>query len=296
MIFRIGIYCVLTLCILFLLVRSHLYYIPSNSMKNTLEKGDVIWANDLCRDDTIMRNDILVFHFPLADTVYSKNGKINFNLNILQSGKQKALSDTLKYGGLIRQDVEDQEVFIKRCIALPGDTFEMRDWKPFVNSESIGVVSDKIIKKKKEDNGLSVRELNARKHPYTDYTSETYWRKSLESRRMFPGNQLFRWNHNVFGPVIVPSKGMSITLNYTNIWLYKRIIEVYENNKLDININGFFINIKKVNFYTFKQDYFFVLGDNRPNSTDSMIWGFLPKSHIKGKALYILTSFMKPLI
>ena len=95
------------------------------------------------------------------------------------------------------------------------------------------------------------------------------------------------WSVDNYGPIWIPKEGATVTLTTENIALYRRIISVYEGNKLSQEGGAFVINGEKTNQYTFKQDYFWAMGDNRHNSEDSRMWGFVPFDHMVGKPLFI---------
>jgi signal peptidase I len=101
---------------------------------------------------------------------------------------------------------------------------------------------------------------------------------------VFPFNSQYKWNVDHFGPLKIPAKGDVITLDTSTICLYERIIRVYENNLLEVKNDSVFINGEYASTYTIKQNYYFMMGDNRHNSQDSRHWGFVPEDHIIGKA------------
>ena len=106
----------------------------------------------------------------------------------------------------------------------------------------------------------------------------------------FPNNITYDWNEDNFGPLIIPKKNNIVNLNLSNIPLYKKIIRDYEKNNLEIINNKIFINGQETNEYTFKMDYYWMMGDNRYSSEDSRMWGFVPDDHIVGKPVFIWMS------
>lgn len=287
---------------------------------------------------SVKRGDIVVFNFPAGDTALTKVTNPDYYTLCHTHGREHIKRNKAIYGDIVYRPVDRRENYVKRCVALPGDIFEIRNNQIYINSKIVenpkklqfnyyvmmSNPNNRISNKLFEELGISLADRNFIPNnpqnneffsllgfkptasgdynpvyclPLTNEAKNKLQSMSLVSQIIqepgdIMGGDVYplghgEWTRANYGPLWIPCKGATIDLT-PEIWpIYERVIKNYEGNQTAIKDGKIYINGVETTKYTFKMDYFYMLGDNRDNSADSRYWGFVPEDHIVGEPLFV---------
>ena len=306
---------VLFIAVLFRVFFIEIYSIPSGSMEDTLFPGDKVLMNKLVYGPKLPSSP---YEIPWINLIWYLTAKasdnpdsVYWNYNRLKGISKINRGDVMVFihqlwGGR-------NNFFIKRCVAIPGDTFSIEDGRVKINSKFAReplqvkriykVWPGDISKFSGLTDSMGINSFGRYNKPrredyfellLTEFQKNQFLMSGIDSIRtkisrqdsthwVYPKSSEFAWTIDNYGPLVIPFKGMTIELTHENFLIYQRTINRLEHANLEEKDGICFLDGKPATQYVFKHNYYFMLGDNRNNSNDSRYWGFVPEENIEGK-------------
>lgn len=264
----------------------------------------------------VERNDIVVFNFPHGDTVMKEMPSEDYYSLCREIGRNTVLANY----SIITRPVDKKDNYIKRCVAVAGDKIEIKDGTVYINGQKgetfphaqsgylVRTNGFALSAEFLEENDIDLPHMFGNNQylynlpndkvelvrsqsqvaeviPFNDPEGAV---GGSPARWVFPYDTVnYKWNKDNYGPLTIPKEGATVQLTQENIPLYRRLIKIYEKNNFEERNGKFYIDGKEITSYTFKMNYYWMMGDNRHNSLDSRYWGYVPEDHIVGKASFV---------
>jgi signal peptidase I len=271
----------------------------------------------------VERFDDVVFNYPEGDTIIAEYPGASY-YDMVRNNPSMAAAGTID-----NRPVDKMDNYIKRCVGIPGDKIEVRAGRLFVNdakaTEFTFLQSTYFVRTTNaglnleelhDKYGISFDDMNAagtnyyrinttvknfneiKKIPAVDSAFEYLYPAGVTvnaQEECWPHAPQFRFNRDNFGPIVLPKKGDIVQLNMQTLPLYRRLISIYEHHALVVKDSSISIDGKVVSNYTIEGNYYWMMGDNRHNSLDSRFWGYVPETHVVGKAWFVWFSYQDKL-
>jgi len=301
------------------------YTIPTPSMEKSLLVGDFLFVSKLHYGP---RTPMTPLQVPLThQTIWGTDIPAYSDAIQLKSHRLPGFSEVKRFDVVVFNFPPEEEHpadlrtnYIKRCIGLPGDSLQVKDMQVYINGKAIAnpaqmqykyliVPTTQLGDKFFQDRNINLNDIQAYPEGYAvDATPELAAQikklsiiKDVILLKEMPGTaspevfpqvpSKYEWNKDNYGPIYIPKEGATVAITPASLPFYEKVILGYEHNEgYKVQDGKLYKNNQEVHQYTFKQDYYFMMGDNRHNSLDSRFWGYVPKDHIVGKAVLIWMS------